>query len=62
MELPEGMTPHTLRHTFCTEMAKAGMNKTLQYIMGHKDIKMTLGYYATWTAARLRRRCDASQL
>ena len=36
-----------LRHTFCTEMAKAGMNpKALQYIMGHKDIKMTLGYYA----------------
>jgi len=28
-------------------MAKAGMNpKALQYIMGHKDIKMTLGYYA----------------
>ena len=24
MELPDGMTPHTLRHTFCTEMAKAG--------------------------------------
>ena len=47
MELPDGMTPHTLRHTFCTEMAKAGMNpKALQYIMGHKDIKMTLGYYA----------------
>ena len=27
MELPDGMTPHTLRHTFCTEMAKAGMNR-----------------------------------
>lgn len=26
---------------------KAGMNpKAMQYIMGHKDIKMTLGYYA----------------
>lgn len=47
MELPKDMTPHTLRHTFCTEMAKSGMNpKALQYIMGHKDIKMTLGYYA----------------
>lgn len=45
--LPDGMTPHSLRHTFCTEMAKGGMNpKALQYIMGHKDIKMTLGYYA----------------
>lgn len=47
VKLPEDMTPHTLRHTFCTNMAKAGMNpKALQYIMGHKDIKMTLGYYA----------------
>lgn len=46
LRLPEHMTPHTLRHTFCTEMAKAGMSpKVLQYIMGHKDIKMTLGYY-----------------
>ena len=28
-------------------MAKKGMNpKALQYIMGHKDIKMTLGYYS----------------
>lgn len=45
--LPEVMTPHTLRHTFCTNMANRGMNpKTLQYIMGHSDIKMTLGYYA----------------
>lgn len=58
--LPEDMTPHTLRHTFCTEMAKAGMNpKALQYIMGHKDIKMTLGYYAHMdgcTAAKEMRR------
>ena len=63
VELPEGMTPHTLRHTFCTEMAKAGMNpKALQYIMGHKDIKMTLGYYAHMdgcTAAEEMRRVAA---
>ncbi|QGM92018.1 tyrosine-type recombinase/integrase [Enterococcus faecalis] len=45
--LPRDLTPHTLRHTFCTEMAKKGMNpKALQYIMGHKDVKMTLGYYS----------------
>ena len=63
VELPEGMTPHTLRHTFCTEMAKAGMNpKALQYIMGHRDIKMTLGYYAHMdgcTAAEEMRRVAA---
>lgn len=41
------ITPHILRHTFCTRMANAGMNpKALQYIMGHGDVKMTLNYYA----------------
>ena len=45
--LPKVMTPHTLRHTFCTNLANAGMNpKALQYIMGHSDITMTLNYYA----------------
>lgn len=45
--LPEKMTPHTLRHTFCTNMANAGINpKALQYIMGHSSITMTLNYYA----------------
>ncbi len=44
--LPEIFTPHTLRHTFCTNMANAGMNpKTLQYLMGHSTINMTLNYY-----------------
>ncbi|MCO7137502.1 tyrosine-type recombinase/integrase [[Clostridium] leptum] len=51
MELPKKVTPHTMRHTFCTNMANAGMNpKALQYIMGHSDIKMTLGYYAHTTS------------
>lgn len=41
------ITPHSLRHTFCTNMANKGMNpNTLQYIMGHASITMTLGYYA----------------
>ena len=45
--LPDIMTPHTLRHTFCTKLANAGMNpKALQYIMGHSNITMTLNYYA----------------
>lgn len=49
--LPEVMTPHTLRHTFCTNMAMAGMNpKALQYIMGHARIELTLGYYAHATS------------
>lgn len=45
--LPAVMTPHTMRHTFCTRMANDGMNpKALQYIMGHANITMTLNYYA----------------
>lgn len=45
--LPENLTPHSLRHTFCTKMANKGMNpKALQYVMGHADIKLTMGYYA----------------
>lgn len=40
------ITPHVCRHTFCSKMAKAGMNpKTLQYIMGHSDIGVTLNTY-----------------
>ncbi len=45
--LPKIFTPHVLRHIFCTNMSNAGMNpKALQYIMGHKNIKMTMNYYA----------------
>ena len=41
------ISAHTMRHTFCTRMANAGMNpKALQYIMGHANIVMTLNYYA----------------
>ena len=53
--LPKSMTPHTMRHTFCTNWANAGMTpKVLQYIMGHANITMTLNYYAhaTFDSAR----------
>ena len=40
------VTPHVCRHTFCSNIAKSGMNpKTLQYIMGHSDISLTLNVY-----------------
>lgn len=40
------VTPHVCRHTFCSNMAKSGMNpKTLQYLMGHSDIGVTLNTY-----------------
>ena len=45
IQMPE-VTPHVCRHTFCSNMAKLGMNpKTLQYIMGHSDISVTLNTY-----------------
>lgn len=40
------ITPHVMRHTFCTNMANAGMDvKSLQYIMGHSDVAITLNVY-----------------
>lgn len=44
-ELPE-ISPHIIRHTFCSNMASAGMSpKTLQLIMGHSSIEFTLNVY-----------------
>lgn len=41
------ITPHILRHTFCTRLAQKNMNpKNLQYIMGHSSIMITLNLYA----------------
>lgn len=40
------VTPHICRHTFCSKMARSGMNpKTLQYIMGHSNISITMDTY-----------------
>ena len=40
------ITPHVCRHTYCSNMARAGMNpKTLQYLMGHSDIGVTMNTY-----------------
>lgn len=45
IQMPK-VTPHVCRHTFCSKMAKSGMNpKSLQYIMGHADISVTLNTY-----------------
>ena len=41
------ITPHILRHTFCTRLAQKNMKpKNLQYIMGHSSIMITLNLYA----------------
>lgn len=44
--LMPNITPHVCRHTYCTNQAKAGMSpKTLQYLMGHSEIGVTLNTY-----------------
>ena len=43
------ITPHVCRHTYCSNLAKSGMNpKTLQYLMGHSDISVTMNTYTHW--------------
>lgn len=45
VQMPK-VTPHVCRHTYCSNMARSGMNpKTLQYLMGHSDIGVTLNTY-----------------
>lgn len=44
-ELPK-ITPHMCRHTYCTNMAKRMISpKTLQYLMGHSSIEVTMNVY-----------------
>ena len=45
IQMPK-ITPHVCRHTYCSNMSRSGMNpKTLQYLMGHSDISVTLNTY-----------------
>ena len=40
------ITPHVLRHTFCTMLAQKQLDlKSLQYLMGHSDASTTLNIY-----------------
>ena len=44
------ITPHSLRHTFCTRLCERETNlKIIQSIMGHKDIQTTMDIYAEAT-------------
>ncbi len=40
------VTPHVLRHTFCTNVQQAGLDvKSLQYLMGHSNASVMLDVY-----------------
>jgi integrase len=44
------MSPHILRHTFCTRLCESGCNiKVIQEIMGHASINITMDVYADAT-------------
>lgn len=60
--LPGVMTPHTMRHTFCTRMVSAGMNpEALQYTMGYANVAMMLSYYAHTTFYPTQKEMERSQ-
>lgn len=41
------ITPHYLRHTYCTNLYRQGVDmRTAQYLMGHKDIETTANIYS----------------
>ena len=55
VQLP-AISPHILRHTYCTRLAEAGTDlKTMQYLMGHSDIKTTMEVYNHVDQDRLER-------
>lgn len=40
------VSPHVLRHIFCTNMQRSGIDtKSLQYLMGHSNVSVTLDVY-----------------
>lgn len=44
--IPDDITPHTLRHTYATDLYKMGVDlKTAQSLLGHSDIRMTADIY-----------------
>ena len=47
------ITPHDLRHTFCTRMIEKGLDiKSLQYLMGHSRSSTTMDIYTHWSSEK----------
>lgn len=58
MQLPT-LSPHILRHTLCTRYAEAGMDiRTIQFLLGHADLKTTMKVYNHVDLARASRAID----
>lgn len=44
--IADDLTPYCLRHTYCTDLCRAGVDiRTAQKLMGHADISMTANIY-----------------
>ena len=44
--LADDFVPYCLRHTYCTDLQKKGVDiRVAQYLMGHADIQMTANIY-----------------
>ena len=53
------VSPHVLRHTYCTNMQRAGLDvKSLQYILGHSDASVTLNVYSHTDFASVQQAID----
>lgn len=58
IQLP-AISPHILRHTYCTRLAESCTDlKTMQYLMGHTDIKTTMEVYNHVNKYRLDKELD----
>lgn len=57
--LPKNLSPHSLRHTFTSLMAEAGVElPAIQRLLGHKNDKITLDVYLHVTKQRKREAVD----
>ncbi len=61
-ELGKGVTPHTLRHTFCSHLMATGVDAySVQRLMGHRQVAYTLRWYTHLTPEQLRAEWKAFQ-
>jgi site-specific recombinase XerD len=45
LELPKGISFHSLRHSYATHLVENGIDVTfVQHLLGHNDVRTTLRY------------------